>query len=65
MNGVFVAAQIEKIAAILGDQAVDDGHPRPELAQADGQVGADEAKATGDQGSPASPAAGWATAISR
>ncbi len=65
MNGVFVAIQIEKIAAILRDQAVDNRHLGADLAQADRQGGADEAKAAGDQGSLANPGAEWATAVRR
>ena len=45
----FVACQVEAVAAIVGDQRIDNRHARTEIGQAAGEIRADKTKAAGDQ----------------
>ena len=46
---VLVAGEVEEVAAVVRQQAVDRRHLRPEVGERAAQVRADEAEAAGDQ----------------
>ena len=47
-DAILDAADVEQVAAVLGDQRVDEQHARAEVDELAGEVAADEAEAAGD-----------------
>ena len=49
LQAIFVAGDVEAIAAIVGDERVDQGDAGAQVDQPPGEVGADKAQAAGDE----------------